>query len=168
MNAWAETVTHRRDEPGSPQAAREGDPCCAPDCQHTLAADEVAYSPTELDRQHANPGRAEPWVCWRHVRPDLGPITVDDEPPAPAEPHQCDEPYDMGGGYLFEVGLDTCNGANEWFATLPCECETWLIVCNTNSERALTDFDQFISEARAARAKLAELIAQRRALPAPD
>ncbi len=75
-NAWAETTPHKRDEPGFGKAAREGDPCCEPQCGELLRADEVVYAVVELDREDANPGRGEPWVCWRHVRPDEGPLKV--------------------------------------------------------------------------------------------
>jgi hypothetical protein len=76
MDAWAQTVPHAKDDPRFPQAAREGDPCCAPQCDEVLRADEVAYAPVHLDRAMANPGRGEPWVCWRHIRPDQGPIRI--------------------------------------------------------------------------------------------
>lgn len=74
--AWAETTPHKRDAPGFDRAAREGDPCCEPQCDEHLRADEVVYAVVELGREDANPGRNEPWVCWRHVRPDQGPVKV--------------------------------------------------------------------------------------------
>ncbi|MEV7011562.1 hypothetical protein [Streptosporangium sp. NPDC051022] len=76
MHAWAETVVHTKNTIGVSKAVREDAPCCAPECDELLVAGEVAYSPVELERTHANPGRGEPWVCWRHIRPDDGPLRV--------------------------------------------------------------------------------------------
>lgn len=76
MHAWAETTVSTGDTPGVPHAAREDDPCCAPRCDELLVAGETAYSPIELGREHAALGRREPWVCWRHIRPDDGPLTM--------------------------------------------------------------------------------------------
>lgn len=76
MGAWAETTPVARDHKSTYQGAREGDPCCAPQCEELLRAGETVYAVTELGREDANPGRGEPWVCWRHVRPDEGPITI--------------------------------------------------------------------------------------------
>lgn len=75
-NAWAETIPYEKDAPDYKTGPRVDDPCCEPQCDETLHAGEVVYAVTELGREHANPGRNEPWVCWRHVRPDQGPITV--------------------------------------------------------------------------------------------
>ena len=49
------------------------DPCAVTDCGHLLRDREVCYAVTELGR--GKDGR-EPWVCWRHVRPDDGPIRI--------------------------------------------------------------------------------------------
>jgi len=76
MGPWAETTPHRRNAANFERAAREGDPCCAPQCDELLRADEVVYAVVELEREDANPGRGEPWVCWRHVRPHEGPVKV--------------------------------------------------------------------------------------------
>lgn len=59
-----------------------GDPCGEPQCNELLVADEVCYAVTQLDSiigpPPQNPAgpvrRREQWVCWRHVRPDDGPI----------------------------------------------------------------------------------------------
>lgn len=42
------------------------DPCSVDTCRKPLRAREECYSTTQLDG----------WVCWRHVRPDAGPITT--------------------------------------------------------------------------------------------
>lgn len=75
-DAWAQTIPHERTDTRSPAAAHEGDPCCAPQCSETLRADEVVYSPTQLTRDDAAPGRGEPWVCWRHIHPNEGPNRI--------------------------------------------------------------------------------------------
>jgi len=71
LNAWAETTPHACPPNCDKPHAHVGDPCDAAQCDEALVADEVCYSVTELDRNEA--GR-EPWVCWRHIRPDDGPI----------------------------------------------------------------------------------------------
>lgn len=86
LHPWAETTPWEclvratecisADHKHSPMV---GDPCAVDDCDETLLAGEVTYAVIELDRSarlHADYG--EPWVCWRHVRPDDGPITVED------------------------------------------------------------------------------------------
>jgi hypothetical protein len=74
MHPWAETDALPREYPGHDQHAREGDLCCAPDCDEPLVAGDTVYAVIELGRADARPGRGEPWVCWRHVRPDDGPL----------------------------------------------------------------------------------------------
>lgn len=83
LNAWASTTP--ADYGHMP---RPGDPCAVPSCGEQLRADEVVYAVTESggpDAPEAVPcrygplmtdrcGHAEQWVCWRHVRPDGGPI----------------------------------------------------------------------------------------------
>lgn len=78
MDAWAETIpwdclikdtgccsqTHDH----APMANQK---CAVEDCQEPLRPSEVCYAVTQLDRLHNG---HEPWVCWRHVRPDDGPI----------------------------------------------------------------------------------------------
>lgn len=74
--AWAETLPYPWDAPDHVTGPRVGDPCCAPQCDERLRARETVYAVTALGREDANPGRSEPWVCWRHVRPDDGPIRI--------------------------------------------------------------------------------------------
>jgi len=60
------------------------DPCAVLDCREPMLAGEVCYAVCEIERRHGLPpqnpnGKArqrEAWVCWRHVRPDDGPIRV--------------------------------------------------------------------------------------------
>lgn len=50
------------------------DICAEPQCDEPLRLDEACYAVTQLSRK---PGeRHEPWVCWRHVHPDDGPVKV--------------------------------------------------------------------------------------------
>lgn len=61
-----------------------GDPCAVLDCREPLANRQVCYAVTQLGQVTGPPpqrpaGRVrqrEQWVCWRHVRPDDGPIRV--------------------------------------------------------------------------------------------
>jgi len=76
LDPWAQTDVIPLDTPGLWGHAREGDLCCAEQCGETLVAGEVVYAVIELGRGDALPGRGEPWVCWRHVRPDEGPLKV--------------------------------------------------------------------------------------------
>lgn len=76
MHPWAETDALPRNYPGHRRHPREGDWCSASKCDERLVAGEIVYSPIELDRDDAQPGRTEPWVCWRHVYPDDGPRKV--------------------------------------------------------------------------------------------
>lgn len=48
-------------------------PCAISDCGEPLVAGETCYAVTNLERL---PNGHEPWVCWRHVRPDDGPVRV--------------------------------------------------------------------------------------------
>lgn len=60
------------------------DPCAEPQCDELLVANEECYAVTELEGYVGPPPqdpngrvrRRERWVCWRHVRPDNGPIRV--------------------------------------------------------------------------------------------
>jgi len=71
LDAWAETTPHAC-EPGCAKPhAHVGDECAAEQCDEPLLAHETCYAVTQLDRD--TNGR-EPWVCWRHIRPDHGPI----------------------------------------------------------------------------------------------
>jgi hypothetical protein len=49
-------------------------PCAIAACREPLLADEVCYSMIEMERDADG---NEPWVCWRHVRPDGGPVKPD-------------------------------------------------------------------------------------------
>jgi hypothetical protein len=80
LNAWAETtpwdclirktgcVSGTHDH-----APLVNQPCAIADCGEPLLDGETCYAVTNLDRL---PNGHEPWVCWRHVRPDDGPIRV--------------------------------------------------------------------------------------------
>lgn len=69
FDAWAESTPLENDAPGG--GPRIGDPCAGPGCDDHLRRDEVYYYVTQLERDAQ--GREQP-VCWRHVRPDKGPI----------------------------------------------------------------------------------------------
>lgn len=78
LDAWAETtpwdclvrdtgcVSETHDH--APMANQA---CAVADCGEPLLAGETCYAVTTLERL---PNGHEPWVCWRHVRPDDGPI----------------------------------------------------------------------------------------------
>lgn len=70
MDPWAESTPISTGTNGGP---RVGDPCCVVHCDKTLQKGEVYYYVTELGRD--TNGNEQP-VCWRHVRPDKGPITI--------------------------------------------------------------------------------------------
>lgn len=92
MHPWAETIpwdclirpTNCCAGPEHDHDPMADDPCAVRDCQKPLLAGETCYAVTELDRVTGPPpqnpsGRVrerEQWVCWRHVRPDDGPLTV--------------------------------------------------------------------------------------------
>lgn len=68
---------------------RVGDPCAVPRCGAPLQDNEAVYAVIESggpDAPEPIPcrygplttaecGHAEQWVCWRHIRPDDGPVT---------------------------------------------------------------------------------------------
>lgn len=74
LDAWASTlpwedcgeVDHRH----SPMVNQA---CAVEDCREPLKAREECYYVTQLDRDADGNEQA---VCWRHVRPDQGPIVV--------------------------------------------------------------------------------------------
>lgn len=79
MDPWAETTPWDClvRETGCISATHDHNPmvdqpCAAPQCDELLKIGETCYAVTQLDRDEN--GR-EQWVCWRHVRPDDGPIT---------------------------------------------------------------------------------------------
>lgn len=58
------------------------DPCAVRDCAEPLLAGETCYAVTQIGRRTGPPlqnpagpvREREQWVCWRHVRPDAGPV----------------------------------------------------------------------------------------------
>ncbi len=89
LSPWAETTPWdclirptRCCSPTHDHSTMVGDPCAVPECAAPLVEDEVCYAVTELDRIESPPlqrqdgpvREQEQWVCWRHVRPDQGPI----------------------------------------------------------------------------------------------
>ncbi len=73
MDAWASTVPWDCSRPDHSHSPMVGDPCAAAGCGEQLRRGEGCYAVTQLDRL---PDGREQWVCWRHVRPDNGPITI--------------------------------------------------------------------------------------------
>jgi len=49
-------------------------PCAIGRCGEPLLAGETCYAVTQLERGEDG---HEQWACWRHVRPDDGPIRID-------------------------------------------------------------------------------------------
>lgn len=89
LNAWASTVPWTCDTPGHTHSPMVGDPCAVPRCREQLQAHETVYAVTETggpDAPEPIPCTSDPslttaechhteqWVCWRHIRPDDGPI----------------------------------------------------------------------------------------------
>lgn len=74
LDAWAETLPHVCAPGCTKPHVHAGDVCAVGDCGEALPAGQVVYATVELDRDR--PG--ERWVCWRHIRPDDGPIAVED------------------------------------------------------------------------------------------
>ena len=77
LHPWAETVPWAClvrptacIHPTHDHSPMVGDPCAA--CGEPLLEYEACYSVIEI-RQAAD-ARHPPWVCWRHVRPDDGPV----------------------------------------------------------------------------------------------
>ena len=68
LSAWASTLPWGSGD----HSPIVGDLCAEERCDEPLLADEVCYAVTELPKA----GEQQPWVCWRHVRPDDGPIKV--------------------------------------------------------------------------------------------
>jgi hypothetical protein len=78
LDAWAETTPWdcRLRDTGCISSTHDhapmaNQPCAIPACREALVAGEVCYAVTSLERL---PNGHEPWVCWRHVRPNGGPI----------------------------------------------------------------------------------------------
>lgn len=74
MYAWASTTPHECDAPCDKLHAHVGDVCAVGDCDEHLRRNEVCYAVVELPDR--TPAGGEQWVCWRHVRPDDGPIRI--------------------------------------------------------------------------------------------
>lgn len=73
MDAWASTLPLAVDRVKPCNTGPVvGDGCAVEDCDYSLRAGEECYSVTQLPEVD---GRNQ-WVCWRHVQPDRGPITV--------------------------------------------------------------------------------------------
>jgi hypothetical protein len=77
-DAWAQTMpwTCLIEDTGCVSSSHNhspmaNDPCAIESCAKPLLPDEVCYAVTQLERDAD--GR-EPWVCWRHIRPDEGPV----------------------------------------------------------------------------------------------
>lgn len=70
LDAWAESTPVHWTDKGGPKV---GDSCCVPGCEETLQKGEVYYYVTQFERDVND--KEQP-VCWRHVRPDQGPVTV--------------------------------------------------------------------------------------------
>jgi hypothetical protein len=92
LDPWASTIPWdclvrdtRCCNPTHDHSPMVGDPCAVEDCRKPLVADETCYAVVQYGRITGPPlqnpaGRVrdrEQWVCWRHVRPDDGPIKVD-------------------------------------------------------------------------------------------
>jgi hypothetical protein len=67
-DAWASTIPHA---PGHHHGPRVGDECAEPQCTEPLRKGEECYYVVQLPEID---GR-EQAVCWRHVRPDKGPVS---------------------------------------------------------------------------------------------
>lgn len=81
LNPWAETtpwecLVRPTDccSPTHDHSPMVNDLCAVDGCAEPLLEGEVCYAVTELRR--APDGVHPQWVCWRHVRPDEGPIKV--------------------------------------------------------------------------------------------
>lgn len=86
LNAWASSFPWA-DGDHTPMV---NDPCAVPRCGQPLRAGEEVYAVVESGGPDApgsvpclygplmtaDCGHAEQWVCWRHVRPNEGPVTA--------------------------------------------------------------------------------------------
>jgi hypothetical protein len=85
MNAWASTIPwdcHVRDtgcvHPTHRHTPMANAPCAVAECAQPLRVDETCYAVVELPAAIGADGYShQQWVCWRHVRPDAGPIKAD-------------------------------------------------------------------------------------------
>ncbi|MFD7999950.1 hypothetical protein [Streptomyces mirabilis] len=74
LDAWAETTPWTCRAEGHDHSPMANQPCAIGRCGELLLRNEVCYAVTALER--GGDGH-EQWVCWRHVRPDDGPIRID-------------------------------------------------------------------------------------------
>lgn len=77
MDAWASTTPRNRRNCADPCPAvhvHAWDVCAVPQCDKRLLPDEECYSVLQVQTTPDEAG--EKWVCWRHVRPDDGPIRI--------------------------------------------------------------------------------------------
>lgn len=71
MDAWAISLPWARcGQPCNHATPHVGDPCAVEDCGKPLLAGETIYKVTQMPD--------DAYVCWRHVRPDDGPVRVRD------------------------------------------------------------------------------------------
>lgn len=73
LDAWASTTPVTREGWPNWKGPRVGDVCAVDGCDEQLRADEECYYVTQLERREDG---SEPAVCWRHVRPDDGPVVA--------------------------------------------------------------------------------------------
>jgi hypothetical protein len=74
MNAWASTLPWEPcGKSGHQHSPMADQPCAIEDCRKPLKAGEECYYVVELERDADGNEQA---VCWRHIRPDQGPITA--------------------------------------------------------------------------------------------
>lgn len=73
LDAWASTLPWTCGTAGHTHSPMANQVCAIEDCMQLLKAGEECYYVTQLDRdEHGN----EQAVCWRHVRPDDGPVSA--------------------------------------------------------------------------------------------
>jgi hypothetical protein len=74
LDAWASTLPWQDcGKAGHRHSPLVGQPCAIQSCGQPLKAREECYYVTQLDRDECGNEQA---VCWRHVRPDDGPIAI--------------------------------------------------------------------------------------------
>jgi hypothetical protein len=74
MDAWASTLPWEDcGTPGHRHSPMIDQPCAIENCRKPLKAREECYYVTQLGRGDNGNEQA---VCWRHIRPDDGPIAV--------------------------------------------------------------------------------------------
>lgn len=88
LTAWASTIPHDCVDCGGVHV-HVGDLCAIARCRQPLLAGQTVYAVCETGDPDAPPAvpcetnpqlttaechHAEQWVCWRHIRPDDGPV----------------------------------------------------------------------------------------------